>query len=147
MLFNRSCSVWEYSRLKRVAFLYYLEAVTQRSSVKKVFLENARNFQKFEKFSVISKNTFSYRTPPVAVSDYFSEKLTVENQLETLLKRMKYRLIKHWPCHEFFYVAELFSSKLWQFQQVNLSSYLLNWMLKNIRLSKEAGLHCFLFYV
>ena len=61
-----------------------LEAVDQRCSVKKVFLEISQNSQKntcifFNKetlaqvfsceFCEISKNTFSYRTPLVAASE------------------------------------------------------------------------------
>ena len=70
--------------------LIYLEAVVQRFSVKKVFLEISRNSQEntyarvcnFIKketlaqvfsceFCEISKNTFFYRTPLVAASVYW----------------------------------------------------------------------------
>ena len=52
-----------------------IEAVAQRFSVKKVFLEAACNFIKKEtlapvfscEFCEVSRNTFSNRTPPVAV--------------------------------------------------------------------------------
>ena len=60
---------------------FHQEAVAQRCSVKKVFLEilqnsQVSNFIKKETlaqgfscvFCEISKNTFSYRTPPVAAS-------------------------------------------------------------------------------
>ena len=53
-----------------------IEAAVQRFSVKKVFLEETCNFIKKEtlaqvfssEFCEISRNTFSNRTPPVAVS-------------------------------------------------------------------------------
>ena len=46
-----------------------LEAVVQRCSVKKVFLEISQNSQVFScEFSEISKNTFLHRTPLVAAS-------------------------------------------------------------------------------
>ena len=57
------------------------EAVIQRCSLKKVFLEISQNSQENTrvrvsflimfscKFYNISKNTFSYRTPPVAASE------------------------------------------------------------------------------
>ena len=62
--------------------LHYTEAVAQRFSMKKVFLEISQNSQEnFIKketlarvfsceFCEISKNTFSYRTPPVPASHY-----------------------------------------------------------------------------
>ena len=66
----------------------YLEAVDQRCSVKKVFLNISQSSQEktcarvffllkkrlvqvlSSEFCDISKNTFSYRTPPVAASKY-----------------------------------------------------------------------------
>ena len=44
-----------------------LEAVAQRCSVKKVLLEISQNSIQ----NSISKNTFSYRTPPVTASESF----------------------------------------------------------------------------
>ena len=60
-------------------FHTHLEAVAQRCSGKKVFLEisqnpqeNASLSQMFScEFCEISKNTFFYRTPPVAASAHF----------------------------------------------------------------------------
>ena len=52
-------------------FLVNMEAVVQRCSVKKVFLEISQNSQGnscASEFCEISKNNFSYRTPPVAAS-------------------------------------------------------------------------------
>ena len=49
---------------------YCSEAVVQRCSVKKVFLEISQNSQVFScEFCEISKNTFFHRTPLVAASD------------------------------------------------------------------------------
>ena len=46
------------------------EAVVQRYSVKKVFLEISQNSQESTcEFCEISKNVFFYRTPPVAASE------------------------------------------------------------------------------
>ena len=51
------------------------KAVTRRCSVKKVFLEISQNSQENtctrDSFLIKSKNTFSYRTSPVAASDDF----------------------------------------------------------------------------
>ena len=57
----------------------HLEAVAQRCSEKKVFLEILQNPQKNAslsqmlscEFCEISKNTYFYRTPPVAASAHF----------------------------------------------------------------------------
>ena len=67
------------------------EAVPQRCSVKKVFLEISQNSQEnicarvsFLKICKISKNTFSYRTPPAAASDgAYKIKQTEEKSLTT----------------------------------------------------------------
>ena len=49
-----------------------LEGVVWMCSVKKVFLEISQNSQVFSyEFCEISKNTFFYRTPPVAASTWF----------------------------------------------------------------------------
>ena len=60
-------------------FHTHLEAVAQRCSGKKVFLEISQNLQKNAslsqifscEFYEISKNTFFYRIPPVAASAHF----------------------------------------------------------------------------
>ena len=61
-------------------FFFFSEAVAQRCSVKKVFLEISQNSQEntcarisfLIRFCEISKNTFSYRRPPVAASVFLS---------------------------------------------------------------------------
>ena len=63
-----------HSKIKLIALQKYTEAVNQRCSVKKMFLEIAQNLQenncaRVSFFCEISKNTFSYRTPPPAASE------------------------------------------------------------------------------
>ena len=75
---------------RQVSLIDCAEAVSQTCSAKKVFLEISQNSQentcvcnfiKIEtlaqtfscEFYEISKNTFSYRTPPVAASDWDSQ--------------------------------------------------------------------------
>ena len=68
----------------------YKEAVVQSCSVKKTFLEISKNSQENTllkkrlwyrcfsvKFCEISKNTFSYRTPPMAASVYSNMQLSL----------------------------------------------------------------------
>ena len=54
-----------------VSATLFLEAVAQRCSVKKVFLEfckiNRKHLCQIFFFNKIAKNIFSYRTPPVAL--------------------------------------------------------------------------------
>ena len=58
--------------------LYASEAVAQRCSVKKVFLEISENSQENTcEFSEISKNTFFYRTLPLAASDAYLKKYLI----------------------------------------------------------------------
>ena len=62
------------------------EAVAQRCSVKKVFLEISQNSQENTgaraKFREISRNIFSYNTPPVAASGF------IKNQKDKRLKTL-----------------------------------------------------------
>ena len=95
---------------------HFAEAVVQKCSVKKVFLEILQNLQEntcqslflnkvaglrsttlFKKklaqvfscgFCKISKNTFSYRTLPVAASDFDTLQLVVSPHTETVIKKV-----------------------------------------------------------
>ena len=71
---RKRCEICSKSTIKiteRRQVSFWSEAVARRFSVKKVFLEILQNSQVFScEFCEISKNSFYYRTPPVAASTF-----------------------------------------------------------------------------